>query len=266
MFLYHIGKAFNIHGFSLFTNNACASGLYALETARLMIEGGNNKAVIVAAADYPDVYQHLWFKALNMYPPDGLTRPFDKDAQGFVLGQGGVGLVLEDIDHALQRNAHIYAEYKGGGFLMEGWKVAFPDLKGHTYSETIQEALKRSYIEPEAIDLICVHGVGTKIADRYEADTIADIFGTNQDRPKITAFKPYIGHTLGASVLLETAIMLLAMEKNIIPPLINTKNIDKKIRISPALQKKVFPIQKALKICSAFAGFNASVVFEKLKV
>lgn len=263
MYLYHVCKAFDIHGFSLFTNNACASGQYALETARLMIEGGNNNVVIVAAADYPDVYKYLWFKTLNMYPEDGLTMPFDKDAHGFALGHGGVGLVLEEMEHALRRRAYIYAEYKGGGFLMEGWKVAFPDCKGSAYRETVLQALESSNMTSDDIDLICMHGVGTKVADTYESDTIAKLFGTNHERPKIIAFKPYIGHTLGASSLLETTIMLLAMENNTLPPMLNSKNLNKKIRIRPVMDKQVTPIRNALKVCSAFAGFNSSSIFQK---
>jgi 3-oxoacyl-(acyl-carrier-protein) synthase len=114
MVLYHILKVFGIHGYSLFINNACSSGLYALETASQIIKSGRCSVVVVAAADYPRIYKYLWFKKLNMYAQDGQIKPFAKDSNGFVFGDGGVGLVLEDLEHALKRKTKIYAEYLNG--------------------------------------------------------------------------------------------------------------------------------------------------------
>ncbi len=116
MFLFQVAKIFGIHGYSLFMNNACASGLYALEAAAQMIKSGRNPAVIVAGADCPQIYKYLWFKDLGMYAEDGIVKPFSKDANGMVFGEGGIGFILEDMDHALER---------GAIFMLNIWAVVF---------------------------------------------------------------------------------------------------------------------------------------------
>ena len=97
MTLFHVAKAFNIHNYSLFINNACASGLYALEAAAQMIKCNQSSAVIVAASDYSEIYKYLWFRDIGLYSGDGKIRPFCKDSNGLVFGDGGVGIVLEDL-------------------------------------------------------------------------------------------------------------------------------------------------------------------------
>jgi 3-oxoacyl-[acyl-carrier-protein] synthase II len=221
---------------------------------------------VIAAADYPRLYKSLWFKNLNMYATDGKIKPFDQEANGFVLGDGGVGLVLESLDHAIERNAHIYAEYKGGAFLMEGWKVAFPDVTDNVYQQAIESALQQANWAPQEIDLLCAHGVGSKIIDRYEAKAITNVFGPYPSKPLITALKPYLGHNLGGSALLETAVSLLAMENNLVPPVLNTSTIHHAIEFQPVRTLQSVPLSKMMKICSAFAGFNAASIFEKIEV
>jgi 3-oxoacyl-(acyl-carrier-protein) synthase len=263
MILFQVARIFDIHYYSLFINNACSSGLYAIEAASKMIKSGQSSVVIIAAADHPDVFKYLWFKQLKMYASDGKIKPFSKDSNGFILGDGGAGLVLEDLEHAKRRNAHIYAEYLGGGFSLEGWNVAIPRLGDKYYQKTILDALKQSNIKRDDIDLICAHGVGTSIIDYYEAKAITDIFGLNFKKPLVTAFKPYIGHNLGGSTLAETAILLLALENNLIPPVLNTKEVDRRFNISLVKEKISKEIKTVLKISCAFAGYNAATIFRK---
>lgn len=264
MTLFHVAKVFNIHNYSLFTNNACASGLYALESAAQMIKCNQSSAVVVAASEYTEIYKYLWFRDIGLYSADGKIRPFCKDSNGLVFGDGGVGIVLEDLEHAEKRNAHIYAEYLGGGFHLEGWKVTTPQIGSDSYQKAILKALKQSKIGSEEVEMLCPHGVGSQSIDYYESKAITDIFGLNPEKPFITAFKPYIGHNLGASALLETAILLLSLESRTVLPTLNCDNVNPSFNISPVREKIMTEVNTAMKICCAFAGFNSAVVFKRL--
>ena len=265
MTLFHVAKSFNIHNYSLFINNACASGLYALEAAAQMIKCTQNSAVVVAASDYTEIYKYLWFRDIGLYSTDGKIRPFCKDSNGLVFGDGGVGIVLEDLEHAQKRNADIYAEYLGGGFCLEGWKVTTPQIGSDSYQKAILKALKQSNISKDEIDLLVPHGVGSQAIDYYESKAITDVFGLNPKKPLITTFKPYIGHNLGGSALLETAILLLSIKNGMIPPTLNCQHLDSKFNISLVKEKVETKLNMAMKICCAFAGYNAAVVFRKFK-
>lgn len=265
VFLYFVAKTFDIHGYSIFLNNACASGLYAIEAAADIIRSKKCNAVIVAAADRLSIFKGIWFKKLEMYPKDGKIKPFAKDRDGFVLGDGAAGMVLESLESALKRKARIYAEYLGGGFSTEGWKITIPDLTSDFYKTAIQQAIKNSNIAKEEIDLLVPHGVGTPITDTYEAKAITHVFGKNPKKPLISAFKPYIGHNLGSTALLETIILLLALEHNYIPPTLNCQNLDTRLNIQPVRSPISINLKIAMKIACGFAGYNGACIFKKVE-
>ncbi|MBL7129872.1 MAG: hypothetical protein ISS45_00460 [Candidatus Omnitrophica bacterium] len=264
MYVYHISKVFDLHGFSLFINNACASGLYAVEFASNLIRSRKCDVVIISAVDYPDIFKYLWFKKINMYSDDGKIRPFSESSNGLVFGDGGASIVLEDLQHALNRKANIYAEYSGGGFNLEAWKVSLPDIKGNFYKEAFLTALKQSKIKLKDIDLINAHGVGTKILDMHEARNLKDIYCKTGNMPPVTAFKPYFGHNLGGSTLLEVCVLCLCLENNLAIPILNCENPIYKTKLNYCLSKKALKLRAVIKICSAFAGFNGAAVFRKL--
>lgn len=261
--LFHVARVFGIRNYSLFINNACASGLYALEAAAQIIKADQAKAIVVASSDHPDIYKYLWFKELGIYSPDGRIRPFAKDSNGLAFGDGGIGMVLEGLDSARKRKAQIYAEYLGGGFNLEGWKITVPQIGSDSYQKAIADALNHSGVKKDEVDLLCPHGVGSQPIDYYEAKAITDTFGANPKKPLITTFKPFVGHNLGASALLETAIMLLSLQSNIIPPTLNCENPDPKFNISLVKEMAKKELKTAMKICCAFAGYNAAMVFRK---
>ncbi len=263
--LFHVAKVFNVHEYSLFINNACASGLYAFEAASQAIKNNQAKAVVIAACDYPEIYKYLWFRELGIYSPDGIIRPFSKDANGLAFGSGGVGLVIEDLAQAEKRKAPIYAEYLGGGFDLEGWKITVPQIGSSSYQKAILKAFKQSQVEKGQIDLLCPHGVGYQVIDAYEAKAITDIFGPNPQKPLLTAFKPYVGHNLGGSALLEAAILLLSLKNNLIPPALNCANINSKLNLSLVKEKTKTPLKTVMKVCCAFAGYNAAAIFRKIE-
>jgi len=263
MGLFHVAKTFNIHNYSLFINNACASGLYALEAATQIIKTGQSKAVIVATSDHTDIYKYIWFNDIGIYSPDGKTRPFCKDSNGLVFGDGGASIVLEDAQFAKARKAKVYAEYLGGGFSLEGWKVTTPQIGSQSYQDSMQQALKNSKVKAKEIDLVVPHGVGSGPIDYYESKAITDIFGKNPISPLITAFKPYVGHNLGGAALLESIILLLCLDNNIVLPTLNYANPDSRFNVSLVQNKVKKSISFAMKSCCAFAGYNAAAIFKK---
>ena len=265
MYLYFVTKVFGLHGYSLFTNNACASGLFALESAARQIKYSESSIVVLVAGDVADTkFKHLWFKEKGLYAEDGKMKPFSKKADGIVLGDGASAIVLEELNHALNRKAHIYAEYLGGGFSLEGWKVTLPKIGSLSYQKAIETSLKKANLNPQDIDLINPHGVAIKVTDSYEAKAITDIFGKNHKRPLITAFKPYVGHNLGGSAILESIILLLSLENNLIPPTLNYDGIEPKYNIELVKELLPHPINTAMKLSCGFAGYNAAAVFKKL--
>ncbi|MEI8349636.1 MAG: beta-ketoacyl synthase N-terminal-like domain-containing protein [Candidatus Omnitrophota bacterium] len=264
MVMFHVMKTFNIHGYSSFVNNACSSGLHALENASHSIKSGRCPAVVVVAADYPRIYKYLWFKSLKMYASDGKMKPFSKKSDGLVFGDGGVGIVVEDFEHAEKRGAKIYAEYLGGGFSQEGWKIVYPAIGSNFYQKAIKESFAYGKIDKDDVDILCAHGAANSIIDKYEAKAINDIFGIRPKKPFMTTFKPYVGHNLGGSALLETAILLLCLKNNIALPVLNVQEVDPKIKIDLVKEKISAELKIGLKISCAFAGYNAAAVFRKL--
>jgi 3-oxoacyl-(acyl-carrier-protein) synthase len=259
-YLFSAAKVFDLHGYSLVINNACASGLFAIDTAARQISDGISPAVVVAAVDDPNrIYKYLWFKKKGLYSPDGLTRPFSENANGVVFGDGGAALVLEELEHAKARKADIYAEYLGGGFSLEGWKIAVPNVADDFYTRSFEKALKFSNVSPDEVDFVNPHGVGMKVTDSYEANTINSIF--KNKKPAISAFKPLVGHNLGGSALLETAISLLSLKNNLIPATLNYENKKPKLDIVTENCKKNMDV--IAKMSCGFAGFNGVCIFRK---
>jgi 3-oxoacyl-(acyl-carrier-protein) synthase len=264
IYLYLAAKAFNFHGFSLFINNACASGLFALEAAVGQIRGGGSPAVVVAAGDHPLFFtKYLWFKQMGLYAKDGEMGPFSKDRHGLSLGDGASAVVLEDRERALARGAAIYAEYINGGFRLEGGHPVLPSRHSTAYLRAMNEALSKSNLEASDIDVLCPHGVSTVIGDVCEADVITRVFGEFPRRPLITAMKGYVGHNLGGSALLETILLLLSMRHGEIPPARNCREPDPKLKLTPVSKWTQCDIRTAMKMATGFAGYHAAVVLKR---
>ncbi len=263
MYLYFLGKIFSTHGFSLYVNNACASGLFAIETASQLIREKRCSAVIVAGADRQRmIYKHWWLKSLGLYAEDGLIKPYSKNRNGFVMGEGGAALVLESRENAEKRGAHIYAEYLGGGFNLEGGRVSLPTVEKDYYLQCIQEALANANVAARDIDIISPHGIGTSITDLHEARTISSAF-SGPNGYIVSAFKPYFGHNLGSCALLETSLLLLAMASDYVPRTLNCEPVDPQIKINLAVKAISKNLKTALKLSCGFAGYNGAAIFRK---
>lgn len=261
-YLFSAAKVFDLHGHSLFVNNACASGLFVIEAAARQIRDGISPAVIVAGADNPTkIFKYLWFKKHGLYAEDGVTKPFSSDQSGVVFGDGGAGLVLEEREHAIRRNAVIYGEYLGGGFSLEGWKITVPNMTDGFYAGSLAKALAASSVDPGKVDLVNPHGVGMKMTDSYEAKAINRVFG--KIKPDVSAFKPLVGHNLGGSAILETAIMLMGIKNGMTPGTLNCENENTELGLNIIKKNIKKNINIAVKMSCGFAGFSGVCVFGK---
>jgi 3-oxoacyl-[acyl-carrier-protein] synthase II len=264
MYPFVVSKIFSLHGCTLYLNNACASGLYAIEVASQLIRSGQCDVALVAGADCPLMAtKYRWFKEQNLYAEDGLMKPFDRQRNGVVFGEGGAALVLEDYDHARRRGAALYAEYLGGGFTQEAWKIGISNPNSECYRRAFEIALKASGVRPETLAFVNPHGAATRSGDLYEARTIAGVFADCRRPPLVSAFKPYVGHNLGGSALVETAILLLAMRANLAPPTLNYQEPDSALNLALMTELKSVNLQVVAKMSSGFGGFNAVGIFQK---
>ncbi len=252
--------------------SACASSTNAIidafDTIRLgkadIVVTGGSEAVISAAG----LGGFNAMKALSERNDDPATasRPFDKDRDGFVMGEGSGALVLESLEHALARGAKIYCEIAGGGATADAHHITAPHPEGLGANNVMKVALKDAGMQPEDIDYINVHGTSTPLGDIAETKAILNVFGQHAYNLNISSTKSMTGHCLGAAGALEALACILAVTQDIVPPTINHFTDDPDL--DPALnftfntaQKRV--VNAALSNTFGFGGHNASVIVKK---
>lgn len=264
IYLHELARALGIHGHTLFVNNACASGLYALDAAAALIEGGKAPLAIVVGAESPTFpSKGLWFSESGLHSQDGFLRPFDLERSGLILGEGAAAIVLESREHARKRGARIYGEYLGGHFNQEGWKVTVPNFTESFHENAIRGACKTAGVNPTEIQGIIAHGAGTTLSDAYEARGITSVFGDWPERPAVTALKGYFGHTLGASALIELVALFLAFERGALPASAGFNTPDPKLKLKLLTRPTEQRPDTLMKVSNGFAGFNAAAVFRR---
>lgn len=260
--LFYLARLLGLKGPTLVLNNACASGLYALEAASQMIRSGQAESVVVVTSDHAHVTEYLWLRELGFSSPSERMRPFHRHRDGAIMGDGAAAVVLEAADHARQRDAPIHAEYLSGCFVQDTWRMSMPDPAAGSYEKAIGGALQRAGISPEQVDLVVPHATGSPLLDRYEANGIRRAFEPGAP-PPVTALKPYVGHTLGASALLETVVMIRAMQAGRIPPILGCDDPDPAIKVPLVTEWLDRPLQVTMKTVSAFGGFTAASLFRR---
>ncbi len=254
--------------------SACASSTNALidafDNIRLgradVIISGGSEAVISAAG----VGGFNAMKALSERNNDPKTasRPFDKDRDGFVVGEGAGVIILESLDHALARGAKIYCEIAGGGASADAHHITAPHPEGLGAQNVMRTALKDAGMNPEDIDYINVHGTSTPLGDIAETKAILNVFGDHAYHLNISSTKSMTGHSLGAAGAIEALACILAVTKDIIPPTINhftdDPNLDPKLNFTfNKAQHRT--VNAALSNTFGFGGHNASVIVKKYK-
>ena len=268
----HISMKYGFRGPNYCTVSACASSTQSISNAFDLIRLGKTDVMITggseASVTKASIGGFAAMKALSKRNDDPLSasRPFDKDRDGFVLGEGGAALILEEYEHAKSRGANIYAEIVGAASTADAYHLTAPHPEGLGAMEVMQGALDEAGIPPSSIEYINVHGTSTPLGDIAETKAIMKVFGDHIYNLNISSTKSMTGHLLGAAGAVEAVACIAAITNDMIPPTINHVTHD------PAFDERInFTFNKAqkrqvnfaLSNTFGFGGHNSSIVFKK---
>ena len=267
-----IALKFGAHGPAVVVSTGCTSGIDAIGYAHNMIQDNEADIVITGAAESPispismACFDPIKATSHRNDDPEHASRPFDRDRDGFVMGEGGAVLIVEEFESAIQRGAHIYCEV--AGFASRGNAYHMTGLKadGLDMAEAIFDAMRQASFNPEDVDYINAHGSGTKQNDRHETAAYKLTLGEQAYKIPISSIKSMIGHSLGAIGALEMAACALAIENGVVPPTANWENPDPECDLdyTPKVAKKKH-IDVALSTGSGFGGFQSAMLFARPK-
>ena len=270
----HLSIKYGYRGPNYATVSACASStnaiidafnLIRLDMADLFITGGSE-----ASINEPGVGGFNSMQALSTNNEEYKTasRPFDVSRDGFVIGEGGAGIVIEELEHARKRGAKIYAELIGGGMSADAFHLTAPHPEGEGARLVMTNALRDAKIAPEEVDYVNVHGTATPLGDISETKAVQKVFGDHAYKLNISSTKSMTGHLLGAAGAVESIAVILSIVHGIIPPTINLKNldpqIDPKLNLTPNKAQKR-EVRVGLSNTFGFGGHNTSAIFRKFK-
>lgn len=249
---------------------ACASGTNSVGDAFKIIQRGDADIMIAggteaAVAEFAVAgFCNMKAMSTNNDNPQKASRPFDKDRDGFVMGEGCGILILEELESAIKRNAKIYAEIVGYGMTSDAYHITTPAENGEGAARSMQMAINDAGIEPEKIDYINAHGTSTYYNDLYETMAIKSVFGEDAKNVSISSTKSMTGHLLGASGAIEAIVCALAIKDNFVPPTINLENPGEGMDLDYTPNKgKERTINYALSNSLGFGGHNATIVLKK---
>jgi len=228
----HISIEFNLKASNIVISTACSSGTHAIGQAADIIKLNKADILVAGGVEAPitpftfAAYSALHVLSKRNDSPAKASRPFDKERDGFVIGEGAGIIILEELKHALQRNAHIYAEVVGYGSTGGAYHMVMPVNEGKDTVRAMRLALKEASLNPEDIDYINAHGTSTQVNDKVETQAIKEVFGDYAYKVPISSTKSMIGHLIGAAGAVEAVVCALSIENNIIPPTINYETPD----------------------------------------
>lgn len=255
----------NFGGTNMVIPTACAAGNYAFGTAYSMIQQGRTPIIVAGGADPFTRSCYTIFYRLGAMTQTNI-QPFDENRTGMVVGEGAAMLVLEDLDHALARNAKIYAEVKGYGLACDAYHPTTPDPDGSGAILAMNKALGMSQLSVEKIDYISAHGTGTKANDAHEAKAMNKVFGTQLQNMPVSGIKSMLGHCMGAASALEGVASVMSIQDQIIPPTMNTASLDPTFSQPFVVTSKAIvdrPVENVISNAFAFGGNICSVIFGK---
>ncbi len=268
----HISIKYNFRGPNFTTVSACASSTNAIIDAFNYIRLGKADAIVTGGAEAAIVESGVGgFNALHALStrndePKTASRPFDKERDGFVLGEGSGMMILEDLDHAIARGATIYAEVAGCGLSADAHHITAPHPEGFGALNVMKNALDDANMQASEVDYINVHGTSTPLGDIAEVKAIKQVFGEHAFNLNISSTKSMTGHLLGAAGSIEAIASVMAVYKGIVPPTINHFTDDPEFdpkynfTFNKAQEREV---NAALSNTFGFGGHNASVIFKK---
>lgn len=265
---------YGFRGPNFITVSACASSTNALIDAfyyirlgvmKVCISGGSEAAITNAGVGGFNALKAL---SERNDSPETASRPYDKDRDGFVLGEGGAALILEEYEHAKARGAKIYAEIIGAGMSSDAYHITAPHPDGIGAYNVMKNAVEDAGIRPEDIDYINTHGTSTPLGDPQEIKAIERYFGEHAYQMNISSTKSMTGHLLGGAGAIEAAACIMAIQDQVIPPTINhftdDPEIDSRLNLTfNEAQKR--PVNITLSNTFGFGGHNASVIFKKFE-
>jgi 3-oxoacyl-[acyl-carrier-protein] synthase II len=269
----HISMKYGFRGPNFSPVAACASSTIALIEAMQFIQLGKADVIVAGGAEAAILEGGIGgfssMKALSERndDPASASRPYDKDRDGFVMGEGAGALVVEAYEHAVARGAKIYAEIVGTGLSADAYHLTAPHPDGLGAKIVMREALKEAGLKPSDVDYINTHGTSTPLGDNSELKAIIDVFGEDAYKLNISSTKSMTGHLLGAAGAIEAVACVLAIQNGIVPPTINhvtdDPEIDPKLNLTfnKAQNKEV---RAALSNTFGFGGHNAAVLLKKL--
>lgn len=265
----YLAILYKFDGPNISVSNACATGAYSIYLGEQLIK--NNKAKIIIAGGTESAITPLainGFSAIKALSknrdPKTASRPWDRDRDGFVISDGSACLILEEYEHAIKRNAKIYAEIAGSYINNDLYHIISPHPEGQGSFLCMKNALKNSKIDINQLDYINAHATSTKIGDISESKAINQLILQNKKEILVSSTKSQTGHLLGAAGSIEALITILALKTNIIPANINLFNTDKdcnNLNLIKKTQKK--NINYAMSNSFGFNGSNSSIIFKK---
>lgn len=270
----HISMEYAYHGPNYGVVSACASSnnaiidafnLIRLGKADVMLTGGAEAAVYPAGVGG---FNSMHALSTRNDSPETASRPFSKSRDGFVIGEGSVVLILEELEHAKARGAKIYAEVAGGGMSADAYHLTATHPEGLGAIISMENALEDAGMEPADIDYINTHGTSTPVGDVSEVKAIVKVFGDDVKKLNISSTKSMTGHLLGATAAIEALFCTLAIQNDIVPPTINHEEGDEDEEIDYTLnftfnKAQERPVRAALSNSFGFGGHNATVILKK---
>jgi len=268
----HISMKHGLMGPNYCTVSACASSsnalidsynLIRLGMANFMVTGGSEASINEIGMGG---FQSMMAISFNNDEYKTASRPFCATRDGFVMGEGGCGLILEEYEHAKARGAKIYAEMVGAGLSADAYHLTAPHPEGMGAALVMTNALKDANLKPENIDYINVHGTATPIGDISETKAIVNVFGEHAYKLNISSTKSIVGHLLGTAGAMEASFAIMSTIDGVVPPTINHKQVD--VNIDPKLNLTLHKAQKrdvkyAMSNTFGFGGHNTCVIFKK---
>ena len=269
----HISLKYGLMGPNYGVTSACASSNHAMIDAFNMIRWNKADMIITGGSEAPVIIPAIGgfssMRALSSRndDPQRASRPFDKDRDGFVIGEGAGALIFEEYEHAVARGAKIYCEVAGCGMSADAYHMTAPHPEGKGAMSSMRLALEDAGLTIADVDYINAHGTSTPLGDIAEIAAVQNLFGEYAYKMNISSTKSMTGHLLGATAAIEALACILAITKGIVPPTINVQQLDP--QIDPKLNLTLGTAQKrevkvAMSNTFGFGGHNSTIVFRKL--
>lgn len=267
-----VAQYFNLRGTAYAVSTACASATHAMINSFLQIQGGMETLMITGGADACITpYTFGGFDALRAMStrnedPERACRPFDRERDGFVMGEGAGVLVFEELEHAQERGAHIYGEVVGFGMTGDAFHPTEPDPNAEALAKAVRDALQIAEIRPEEVDYINPHGTSTPLNDRVETKMLKEVFGEKAYMIPISSTKSITGHLMGAAGGVEAMAVLLAIERRYIHPTLHYEYPDPECDLDYVPNKgREKEVRVGLSISAGFGGINSAILIKKFE-